>query len=156
MKHKAHHRGAPQRSAHAAGPSQRQLRAGELVRHALAEVLREADIQDPALQGVSVTVTEVRMSPDLKHAVCFVEPLGAGLAGAEQNKGGKGRAAEVVDGLNRAARFLRGRMGRLVELKFTPDLKFLHDETFDEAARMSRLFDSPVVRRDLEHHEDED
>jgi ribosome-binding factor A len=140
MKHKAHKGGGASHAA--AGPTQRQLRAGELIRHALAEVLREAEIQDPAVAGVSVTVTEVRMSPDLKHAVCFVEPLGGG------------HAQEVVDGLNRAARFLRGRMARLVDLKFTPDLKFLHDETFNEAARMSRLFDSPEVRRDLDRHDD--
>lgn len=119
------------------GPSQRQLRAGELVRHALVEIMREEDISDPALEGVSVTVTEVRMSPDLRHATVFVEPLG-GV-----------HAPEVVEGLNRHAKFLRGRLGRAIELKFTPDLKFLHDESFDEAQRMSRLFDDPKVRQDL-------
>lgn len=128
----------------ASGPSQRQLRAGELVRHALVEILREEDITDPALEGVSVTVTEVRMSPDLRHATIFVEPLGGG------------HAAEVVDGLNRHAKFLRGRLGRSVELKFTPDLKFLHDESFNEAARMNRLFDDPRVRRDLTPDEPSD
>jgi ribosome-binding factor A len=122
----------------AAGPTQRQLRAGELVRHSLAEILREEDIQDPALVGVSVTVTEVRMSPDLRHAICFVEPLGGA------------HAAEVVAGLNRAAKFLRGRLGRLVDLKFTPDLKFIHDESFDAASHMNQLFAKPEVRRDLE------
>lgn len=137
MKHHRHSKGGRD-----AGPSQRQLRAGELVRHALAEILREEDIQDEALAGVSVTVTEVRMSPDLRHAVCFVEPLGGG------------RAAEVVEALNRHARFLRGQLGRSVELKFTPDLKFLHDESFGEAARMNRLFATDVVRRDLEPHDD--
>lgn len=130
-RHSHTNRGAPQ------GPSQRQLRAGELVRHALVEILREEDITDPALEGVSVTVTEVRMSPDLRHATIFVEPLGGG------------HAEEVVSGLNRHARFIRGRLGRHIELKFTPDLKFLHDESFNEAARMNRLFDDPRVRRDL-------
>jgi ribosome-binding factor A len=125
------------RGGRESGPTQRQLRAGELVRHALADILREETLQDPALVGVSVTVTEVRMSPDLKHAVCFVEPLGGG------------HAAEVTAGLNRVSRFLRGRLGRLVDLKFTPELKFLHDESFGEAARMGRLFASPEVRRDL-------
>lgn len=121
----------------AQGPTQRQLRAGELIRHSLVEILREEDIADEALAGVSVTVTEVRMSPDLRHAICFVEPLG-------------GQAAEaVVAGLNRHARFLRGRLGRTIDMKFTPDLKFLHDESFDEASRMSRLFDDPRVRQDL-------
>ncbi|HVI31694.1 30S ribosome-binding factor RbfA [Phenylobacterium sp.] len=137
-RHSHTNRGAPQ------GPSQRQLRAGELVRHALVEILREEDITDPALEGVSVTVTEVRMSPDLRHATIFVEPLGGG------------HAEEVVGGLNRHAKFIRGRLGRHIELKFTPDLKFLHDESFNEAARMSRLFDDPRVRRDLTPDEPSD
>ncbi len=92
---------------------------------------------------MSVTVTEVRVSPDLKHALCFVEPLGGVHAG------------EVVEGLNRVARFLRGQLGRMIDLKFTPDLRFVHDESFDAAARMDRLFDNPVVQRDL-HHESDD
>ena len=130
---------------HAAGaarpPSQRQLRAGELVRHALVDILREEDLQDPALAGVSVTVTEVRMSPDLKHAVCFVEPLGGA------------HAAEVTAGLNRVARFLRGRLGHAIELRFTPDLKFVHDESFGAAEKMNRLLSDPRVRRDVENEE---
>jgi ribosome-binding factor A len=134
----------PPGRGHVAGPSQRQLRAGELVRHALVEILREEEIADPAIQGVSVTITEVRLSPDLRHAVCFVEPLGGG------------RAGEVVEGLNRHARFLRGRLGRVIDMKFTPDLKFVHDETFEEAARMNRLFDDPRVRRDLAGGGDEE
>ncbi len=135
----------------AAGPSQRMLRAGELVRHALAEILREEDIQDPALAGVSVTVTEVRMSPDLKHAQCFIEPLGAGMAGPglEQKSGGA-NAESVVGGLNRASKFLRGRLGKHVELKFTPQLHFRHDESFDAAAHMNTLFAKPEVARDLD------
>jgi ribosome-binding factor A len=120
------------------GPSQRQLRAGELVRHALVEILRDEDLSDPALAGVSVTLTEVRMSPDLKHAVCFAEPLGGA------------HAAEVTAGLNRCARFLRGRLGRQIDLRFTPELKFVHDESFAEAERMARLFHDPKVVRDLE------
>ena len=128
----------PSKGRRDAGPSQRQLRAGELVRHALAEILREEDVADPALAGVSVTVTEVRVSPDLRHALCFVEPLGGVHAG------------DVVDGLNRTGRFLRGRLARAVELKFIPDLKFVHDESFEEAARIERLFARPEVRRDLE------
>ena len=119
------------------GPTQRQLRAGELTRHALVEVMREEEITDPALEGVSVTITEVRMSPDLRHATVFVEPLG-----------GK-NAQEVVEALNRAAKFLRGRLGRHIDMKFTPDLRFLHDESFNEAARMDRLFDNPKVQQDL-------
>jgi len=121
----------------AQGPTQRQLRAGELMRHALVEILREEDFSDAALIGVSVTVTEVRMSPDLRHGTVFIEPLGGA------------HAAEVVEALNRHAKFLRGRLGRSIDMKFTPDLKFLHDETFDEAQRMDRLFDDPKVRQDL-------
>ncbi len=124
------------RQAAAAGPSQRQLRAGELIRHALVEILREEEIE--ALHGASVTVSEVRMSPDLKHAICFVQPLGGE------------RAAEMVEALNKASRFLRGRLGHTIDMKFTPDLKFLHDQSFDAAMAMDRLLDDPRVRRDVE------
>lgn len=124
------------------GPSQRQLRAGELIRHALADILRHETLTEPALQGAPVTVSEVRMSPDLRHAVCFVEPLG-GV-----------RVDETIAALNRTARFLRGRLGHAIELKFTPDLKFVHDESFDAAARIDRLLDDPRVRRDLEARSD--
>ena len=119
-------------------PSQRQLRAGELVRHALVEILREEDLQDPALAGVSVTITEVRMSPDLRHAICFAEPLGGA------------NAAQVTAALNRVTRFLRGRLGHRVDLRFTPDLKFVHDESFDVAEKMNRLLADPRIRRDVE------
>ena len=130
-------RSSPKGRAAPAGPSQRQLRAGELMRHALVEILREEDFNDEALTGVSVTVTEVRMSPDPRHAVCFVEPLGGEHADV------------VVKALNRHAKFLRGRLGRLIDMKFTPDLKFLHDQSFDEAARIGALFDDPRVAQDL-------
>jgi ribosome-binding factor A len=132
----------PQRPA-PTGPSQRQLRAGELVRHALVDILREEDWADPALAGVSVTVSQVRMSPDLKHAVCFVEPLG-GI-----------HAPEVVAALNRAAKFMRGRLGRLIDMRFTPDLRFIHDDTFDTANYMDRLLADPRVRADVEKPDEE-
>lgn len=119
------------------GPSQRQLRAGELVRHALVEIFREEEINDPVLAGVSVTVTEVRVGPDLRHAMVFVEPLGG------ENYD------EVVKALNKHARFIRGHLGRMIELRFTPELHFRHDESFNEAARMAKLFDDPRVRQDL-------
>ena len=130
-------RSSPKGRAAPAGPSQRPLRAGERMRHALVEILREEDFNDEALTGVSVTLTEVRMSPDLRHAVCFVEPLGGEHADV------------VVKALNRHAKFLRGRLGRLIDMKFTPDLKFLHDQSFDEAARIGALFDDPRVAQDL-------
>jgi ribosome-binding factor A len=132
------------RSGKPAGPSQRQLRAGELVRHALVEILREEDLADEALVGVSITVSEVRMSPDLKIAHCFVQPLGGQNAGP------------VVAGLNRLAKFLRGRLGRSIELKFIPELRFLRDEAFDHALKIDRLFDDPRVRQDLESDESQD
>jgi len=125
------------------GPSQRQLRAGELIRHALVDILREEELADPALQGVSVTVSEVRMSPDLKHAICFVEPLGAGVTGESVQ-----HIDEIIKALNGAAKFLRGRLGRSIDMKFTPDLKFIHDESFNSAAYMDRLFLDPRVQQD--------
>ena len=125
------------------GPSQRQLRAGELIRHALVDILREEELADPALQGVSVTVSEVRMSPDLKHAICFVEPLGAGVTGESAQ-----HIDEIIKALNGAAKFLRGRLGKAIDMKFTPDLKFIHDESFSSAAYMDRLFLDPRVQQD--------
>ena len=127
------------------GPSQRQLRAGELIRHALVDVLREQAIHDEALAGVSITVTEVRLSPDLKHATCFVEPLGAGVEAAVT----AGHESEIIKALNTHAKFLRGQLGRHIDMKFTPDLKFRHDESFDAASNFDRLFDDPRVRADL-------
>jgi ribosome-binding factor A len=120
------------------GPSQRQLRAGELVRHALVEIFREEEINDPVLAGVSVTVTEVRVNPDMRHATVFVEPLGGE------------KADEVVKALNKHSKFVRGHLGRMVDMRFTPDLHFRHDESFNEAARMAKLFDDPRVRQDLQ------
>jgi len=120
------------------GPSQRQLRAGELVRHALSDILCRAEIDDPALKGAPATVTEVRLSPDLKHAICYVIPLLGSHVG------------ETIEALNRHARYLRGQLGREIDMRFTPDLKFVHDESFEEGARMDALLDRPEVRRDLE------
>ncbi len=142
-------RNARDKKGHAAsGPSQRQLRAGELIRHALVEVLREEEIHDEAMQGVSVTVTEVRMSPDLRHATCFVEPLGAGVKPEEAH------VDEIIKALNRHSKFLRGVLGRHIDMKFTPDLRFIHDESFDTASAMDRLFDDPRVRQDLTNTRD--
>ena len=134
------------------GPSQRQLRAGELIRHALVDVLREEEIHDPALLGVSVTVTEVRLSPDLKHATCFVEPLGAGVEAAATS----GHESEIIKALNTHAKFLRGQLGRHIDMKFTPDLRFRHDESFDAASHIDRLMDDPRVRADVARPDDQD
>ena len=107
------------------------------MRHALVDILRHGELHDETLDGAAVTITEVRLSPDLRHATCFVEPLGGAKAG------------EVVKALNRHAKFLRGRLGREIDMKFTPDLRFLHDQSFDEAARIEALFSRPEVKRDL-------
>ncbi|HEX8469870.1 MAG TPA: 30S ribosome-binding factor RbfA [Brevundimonas sp.] len=125
--------------------SQRQLRASEMIRHALVEVMRENEIRDPALAGVSVTVTEVRLSPDLKHATCFVEPLGAGVATSDTAN----HIDEIVKALNAHAKFLRGALGRHIDMRFTPDLRFRHDESFAAAERLNRLLDDPRVRADV-------
>ncbi len=120
-------------------PSQRQLRAGELVRHALVDILSREEFRDPELDGVSVTVGEVRCSPDLKHATVFCAPLGVD----EED-----RRDAVTEALNRASRFLRGRLGREIDMKFTPELHFVSDDSYDEAAAIDRLLDSDRVRRD--------
>ncbi|MCK0199048.1 30S ribosome-binding factor RbfA [Ancylobacter sp. 6x-1] len=127
-----------------AGPSQRQLRVGELVRHALSDILSRGDIPDPALARVLITVPEVRMSPDLKIATCYVMPLG-----------GKDETG-VIKALATNAKPLRGELGRRLELKFTPELRFRIDTSFEEGARIDALLRSPDVARDLDHENDED
>jgi ribosome-binding factor A len=121
-----------------AGPSQRQLRVGEAVRHALAAVLTEGTVHDSVLEGHLITVPEVRMSPDLRLATIYVMPLG-----------GRDGAA-VVAALERNKRYLRGVIARKVNLKFAPDIRFRIDERFDEAERIEKLLRSPAVKRDLD------
>ena len=118
-------------------PSQRQLRVGEEIRHALSEILRRAHFRDPVLAEASVTVTEARVSPDLRNATVFVMPLG-------------GDIEPVVEALNRASAFLRGQLADAVRLKYMPKLNFVHDESFDEANRIDALLHSEAVRRDLD------
>jgi ribosome-binding factor A len=132
-------------AAKAGTVSQRQLRASEMIRHALVEVLRENEIRDPALIGVSITVTEVRLSPDLKHATCFVEPLGAGI----ETDPVAGHVDEIVKALNVHAKFLRGALGRHIDMRFTPDLRFRHDVSFAAAERLNRILDNPRVQADI-------
>ena len=124
------------------GPSQRQLRVGELVRHALAEILARGDLPDPALSRVIITVPEVRMSPDLKIATCYVMPLG-----------GKDPKA-AIDALATNAKPLRGEIARRVELKYVPELRFRIDTSFEEGARIDALLRSPQVQRDLDSDTD--
>jgi len=117
------------------------LRAGELLRHALVEILQREDLRDPALAGVSVTVSEVRASPDLKNATVFCTALGDPLKGAEPKA--------VVEALNRAAPKIRRLLGRRIDMKFTPALRFRADESFLEARRIDELLARPEVKRDL-------
>jgi len=125
------------------GPTQRQLRVGEMLRHALADVLRRDEIRDPDLVGVSVTITQVKPSPDMRHATVFCEPLGG------QN------AKPVIAALNKHKGFLRGEMGRLIALKFTPELRFIEDESFAEAQKIENLLKSTRVQQDLKSDDDE-
>ena len=119
------------------GPSQRQLRAGELIRHAVAGILQRGEMRDPVLLDAIITVTEVRMSPDLKYASVFVAALGD----ADE--------AALVKGLNRASPFLRTRLGREIDMKFTPELRFAKDDRFDAAEKVDAILARPEVARDL-------
>ena len=126
------------RPASAKAPSQRQLRVGELVRHALSETLQRGDVHDPALEGTVVTVPEVRMSPDLRLATAYVMPLG-----------GRGIDA-VLDALERNRKYLRGEVAhRVKNLRYAPDLRFRLDTSFEEGERVDALLRSPEVRRDI-------
>ncbi|MEA2934979.1 MAG: ribosome-binding factor [Variibacter sp.] len=127
-----------------AGPTQRARRVGELVRHAIADMLTRGEVHDPVLEGHMITVPEVRMSPDLRLATVYVMPLG-----------GKDES-EVIVALDRNKRFLRTEIAHRVNLKFAPDLRFRIDDRFDEAARIEKLLQSPEVQRDLEHPEQDD
>ena len=123
--------------------SQRQLRVGELVRHALAEMLTRGAVHDPVIQNHLITVPEVRMTADLRLATIYVVPLG-------------GRDAQaVLDALERNKRFLRGEIARRINLKFAPDIRFRIDERFDEAERIERLLRTPAVQRDLDDKTDD-
>jgi ribosome-binding factor A len=128
---------------YASGPSgprpvsQRQLRVGEELRHALAQLLRPGVLRDPALREANITVSEVRVSPDLRNATAFVMPL----AGAQ--------ADQIMAGLKRSAAFLKGRVARVVELRQVPNIVFAFDDAFDNAARIAALLARPEVERDL-------
>jgi ribosome-binding factor A len=125
-------------------PSQRQLRVGELIRHALAELLARGEVHDPVIEGHLITVPEVRMTADLRLATSYVMPLG-------------GRDADaVVAALERNKRYLRGEIARHVNLKFAPEIRFRIDERFDEAERIEKLLRTPAVRRDLDANKTDD
>ena len=135
-RHKHHRDQAP------AGGSQRQLRVGELVRHALADMLTRGDVHDPVIEAHMITVPEVRVTADLRLATVYLMPMG-------------GRdAEEVVAAFERHKKFLRAEIAHRINLKFAPDIRFRVDDRFAEAERIERLLSSPDVKRDLKPDED--
>ena len=130
------------RPGHSTTPSQRQLRAGELIRHALAEILARGEVHDPVIENHVITVPEVRMTPDLRLATIYVMPL----AGRD--------ADEVVAAFERNKRFLRGELAHRVNMKFAPEIRFRIDERFEEAERIAKLLRTPDVQRDLDKNDD--
>ncbi|QEE11547.1 30S ribosome-binding factor RbfA [Bartonella krasnovii] len=131
-----------------AGPSQRQLRVAEQVRHAVAHILQRDVLLDDVLKNVVISVSEVRMSPDLKIATCFVSPLST-LKNSSHT--------DVVDALNKHSRFLRGEISHtLRQMKYMPELRFRLDNSFDNFSKIDALLRSPEVARDLHRDKDED
>ena len=128
---------------HSGNASQRQLRVGELVRHAVADMLARGEVHDPVLEGHLITVPEVRMTPDLRLATVYVMPLG----GRDQG--------EVLAALERNKRFLRGEIAHRVNLKFAPEIRFRKDERFEEAERIGKILATPQVKRDLQQDDKE-
>jgi len=144
MAHSRNPRGRPRPASKGASSqgsiqtrSQRQLRVGEELRHALSHLLARGELRDPHLADISLTVTEVRVSPDLKNATAFVVPLGGG------------EPEPVIAALNHAAGFLRSQLGHEVELRHTPRLAFQADHSFDEAARINAILHHPRVAQDV-------
>jgi ribosome-binding factor A len=132
-------------SSASSGPSQRQLRVGEQVRHALSDVLQRGDVRDDLIESTVISISEVRMSPDLKIATAYVSPLGAADDQA------------VIKALAQNAKFIRGRVsGALRQMKYMPEFRFRLDTSYDNMARIDELLRSPEVARDLDNDEDSD
>jgi ribosome-binding factor A len=132
------------RETSAPGGSQRQLRVGELVRHAMAEMLTRGDVHDPVIEGHLITVPEVRMTADLRLATVYIMPL----AGRDTE--------QVLAAFERHKKYLRGEIAHRVNLKFAPDIRFRIDERFAEAERIDKLLRSPAVKRDVEKEDDDE
>lgn len=126
------------------GPSQRQLRVGEMIRHVLSDLLMRGEIHDDDLAGSLITITEVRMSPDLKLATAYVRPLG-----------NLEPAGPIIKALARHAKYIRGAVAPKINLKYAPQFRFLEDDVFDEAQRIEELLASPKVRADIEKKSDD-
>lgn len=126
------------------GPSQRMLRVGEQVRHALSDILQRGDVRDGLIETTVISVSEVRMSPDLKIATAFVSPLGTKDTKA------------IIEALNRNARFIRGRISpALRQMKYMPEFRFRLDTSYDNFSKINELLHSPEVARDLGHDEND-
>jgi ribosome-binding factor A len=137
-RHRQHNRDSP------SGGSQRQLRVGELVRHALADMLTRGDVHDPVIERHMITIPEVRVTADLRLATIYVMPMG-------------GRDAEqVVAAFERHKKYLRAEIAHRINLKFAPDIRFRIDDRFAEAERIDKLLRSPDVKRDLDHEEEKE
>lgn len=137
----------PRKKKSSSAPGQRQLRVGEEIRHALAEIIGRDHLDDPDLHGKMITVTQVSVSPDLRNATAFVTPFGGG------------DAATLVTALNRASGYFRRELVRIVKLQFAPQIRFKEDESFEQVSKIERLLHDPVVARDLarkDGDEDED
>jgi len=132
------------RDSSALGGSQRQLRVGELVRHAMAELLARGEVHDPVIETHLITVPEVRMTPDLRLATIYIMPL----AGRDADK--------VLAALEHNKKYLRGEIAQRINLKFAPDLRFRVDDRFAEADRIDKLLRSPAVKRDLDDEADDE
>ncbi|MBY0532532.1 MAG: 30S ribosome-binding factor RbfA [Xanthobacteraceae bacterium] len=131
------------KSSNEKAPSQRMLRMGELVRHALAEMFSRGEVHDPVLETHVITIPEVSMTPDLRHATAYVMPLG-----------GKDERA-VLDALNRNKKYMRGVIAKKIQAKFAPDLHFRIDERFDRAEQIDKLLKRPEIQRDLKREDGE-
>jgi len=143
-----HQRRAPGQRPSAKPPSQRQLRVGEEIRRALSEVFTRGELRDPVLAGRSITVTEVKASPDLANATAFVMPLGERMDAAQE--------AELIKALTRSAPYLRGRVNQAVYLRRSPHLSFAIDKTFGATEHLDDLLRRPDVARDLIRNDPEE
>lgn len=132
------------RNATGSGPTQRQLRVSEQVRHAVSQVLQRGDVRDDMLEKTVIAISEVRMSPDLKIATCFVSPIGA-----TDSEG-------VISALNKNAKFIRGRASTYLKaMKYMPEFRFRIDTSFDNYAKIDALLRKPEVTRDLDDDDDD-
>jgi len=135
-------RGGKREDSAPRGPSQRQLRVGEEMRHALSRIIARDELSDPDLAHQAVTVTAVDVSPDLRNAIAYVVPFGVAVEGAVDT-------ATLIKALNRAAAFFRGQLSREVDLRMAPTIRFRIDESFQQANRIEALLHDPAVARDL-------